>query len=306
MTTIDIVFDDSDIEEEENLDDIDDDIDDDIVDESSEEEEDDDKDSISFESEEEIDDDEGDEGGDVGDEGGDVGDEGGDVGGIDISEFYDETPKKSTKATFNKRKRNKPLKVAKTKRNKKKKGVDDIIIPNYIMEDVREKTSGYLKKFITEKNSISVERAIYNYTVRGVSVELGRPVKKTDLGKDVFKKMYSLVSYEIISCIVRGVNGLGVKCKEIIANLESNKIGIKSDAFRNEHFNDKQETNNIENPPRVMRGIHTCSKCVKDGSKKDDPDRGKRVDWYQQQTRSCDEPMTVFCKCTDCGHKWKF
>ena len=296
--SVDVVFDESDIEEEEDEEIVSDDIegDEDVPDESSSDEEgNEDKDSITFESDSESDSEEEDVEEDV-EVGEDV-----ESGGIDLAEFYDETPKKSAKAIFNKRKRTKPPKVAKAKRVKKKKGLDDIVIPNYLMEDVREKTSKYLSKFTSEKNSKIVEREIYNYTVRKAAVDIGRAVKKTDITKELFKKIYSLVSYEIISFITKGIT-----YKDIITNLQSNKIGLNCDSFRNEQFNDNQETNNIENPPKVMRGIHTCSKCIKDDDRKNDPDRGKRVDWYQQQTRSCDEPSTVFCKCTDCGKKWKF
>ena len=39
-------------------------------------------------------------------------------------------------------------------------------------------------------------------------------------------------------------------------------------------------------------------KCVRCGSKK--------TSHYQKQTRSADEPMTVFVTCLDCRHKWRF
>ncbi|KXL46490.1 hypothetical protein M433DRAFT_73173 [Acidomyces richmondensis BFW] len=39
----------------------------------------------------------------------------------------------------------------------------------------------------------------------------------------------------------------------------------------------------------------TCGKC-----------KQKRVSYTQAQTRSADEPMTTFCECENCGHKWKF
>lgn len=38
-----------------------------------------------------------------------------------------------------------------------------------------------------------------------------------------------------------------------------------------------------------------CGKC-----------KEKKVSYTQAQTRSADEPMTTFCTCTVCGHKWKF
>lgn len=37
-----------------------------------------------------------------------------------------------------------------------------------------------------------------------------------------------------------------------------------------------------------------CGKC-----------RQKKVSYSQAQTRSADEPMTTFCECTVCGHRWK-
>lgn len=38
-----------------------------------------------------------------------------------------------------------------------------------------------------------------------------------------------------------------------------------------------------------------CSKC-----------KQKKCTYSQLQTRSCDEPMTTFVTCTNCGHRWKF
>ena len=38
----------------------------------------------------------------------------------------------------------------------------------------------------------------------------------------------------------------------------------------------------------------TCRKC-----------RSKKCTYYELQTRSADEPMTLFITCIDCGTKWK-
>ncbi len=38
----------------------------------------------------------------------------------------------------------------------------------------------------------------------------------------------------------------------------------------------------------------TCGKC-----------KQRKVSYTQAQTRSADEPMTTFCECTVCGHRWK-
>ncbi|KAH6845330.1 transcription elongation factor S-II [Chaetomium sp. MPI-CAGE-AT-0009] len=50
--------------------------------------------------------------------------------------------------------------------------------------------------------------------------------------------------------------------------------------------------------PMAQRSISDslqCGKC-----------KQKKVSYSQAQTRSADEPMTTFCECTVCGHRWKF
>jgi len=44
----------------------------------------------------------------------------------------------------------------------------------------------------------------------------------------------------------------------------------------------------------IPEGILQCGRC-----------KSKRVIWYQMQTRSADEPMTVFANCSECGKHWK-
>ena len=40
-------------------------------------------------------------------------------------------------------------------------------------------------------------------------------------------------------------------------------------------------------------GFFQCEKC-----------ESMNTSFYQQQTRGADEPMTNFCECLACGHKW--
>jgi DNA-directed RNA polymerase subunit M/transcription elongation factor TFIIS len=41
-------------------------------------------------------------------------------------------------------------------------------------------------------------------------------------------------------------------------------------------------------------GLFKCGKC-----------RSMKTSYYQMQTRSADEPMTVFVSCLNCGKNWK-
>ena len=44
----------------------------------------------------------------------------------------------------------------------------------------------------------------------------------------------------------------------------------------------------------AMTDRYTCSKCKKN-----------KCSYYELQTRSADEPMTIFITCLHCGHRWK-
>lgn len=51
--------------------------------------------------------------------------------------------------------------------------------------------------------------------------------------------------------------------------------------------------------------IHVSDNEVKDTLLKCGRCKQNTVSYYEMQTRSADEPMTVFCTCVSCGHKWK-
>ncbi|CAI2374823.1 unnamed protein product [Moneuplotes crassus] len=46
---------------------------------------------------------------------------------------------------------------------------------------------------------------------------------------------------------------------------------------------------------KLKEGMYTCGRC-----------KGKKTTFYEQQTRSADEPMTTFVQCLTCGHNMKF
>jgi transcription elongation factor S-II len=49
-----------------------------------------------------------------------------------------------------------------------------------------------------------------------------------------------------------------------------------------------------QNTPVANTDLFRCGKC-----------KGKNCNFYEQQTRSSDEPMTSFVNCLDCGNQWK-
>ena len=207
---------------------------------------------------------------------------------IDINELYEDEPKKTSKACFNRKKRTK-YKVAKS--IKKKKKTDECILINNCdkseLSVIRNKTIQLLN------NNKKLEEIIYNKSVEILESKLEKKIKKSDISSEEFKNLYSDISYEFLSLSEQDIEQFQYK------------FGLLSDNFKNENFIDQQETKNIEEPPKSKPGIHTCYKCLNDKTRQNDPDRGKRTWYYELQTRSCDEPMTCFITCLDCGKRWK-
>lgn len=73
---------------------------------------------------------------------------------------------------------------------------------------------------------------------------------------------------------------------------------LKSDDQRQREIELEKENMKKAQVPQEEKSISDsleCSRC-----------KQKKVSYTQAQTRSADEPMTTFCECMNCGHRWKF
>ena len=72
---------------------------------------------------------------------------------------------------------------------------------------------------------------------------------------------------------------------------------LKSDDQRKQDKDYEKENMMKAQVPQEKKSISDsleCGRCKK-----------KKVSYTQAQTRSADEPMTTFCECMNCGHRWK-
>jgi transcription elongation factor S-II len=56
----------------------------------------------------------------------------------------------------------------------------------------------------------------------------------------------------------------------------------------------KRDKNKFESNIAASTDTFTCRKC-----------KQNKCTYYQMQTRSADEPMTVYISCVNCGNRWK-
>ena len=71
----------------------------------------------------------------------------------------------------------------------------------------------------------------------------------------------------------------------------------KEDIFNRDLLNWEEKNEDLINAQcniKNQAGIFKCGKC-----------KGMNTSNYQKQTRSADEPMTVFVRCKDCGNRWR-
>lgn len=212
----------------------------------------------------------------------------GENGEIDISDIYDDVFKVN-KNVFNKNRKSEPPPVSKVKKTKKRKNID---YTRNVIEDYREKSIEIFTKYTTVKNANILDTIIYKLVT-------DNPYKKNE------EREYMSLSRISISYL----SGKKIKGRDFVPILRTAVFRgdwIIPDQWKDEKFRQDQITTNIENPPLPKSGVVRCPRCVNNPKLKDNENRGKRTDYYQKQTRSSDEPMTVFAFCYDCNYRWTF
>jgi transcription elongation factor S-II len=144
-----------------------------------------------------------------------------------------------------------------------------------------------------ESKSINLEKGIYNYTI------------KESESKKIVKKWENPHFAQIYIDRFRSIYH-NLKNVELLQQIKNNEITVQSVAFMTHQemkpaqwstlINQKikrdaaKYTMNIE----ASTDMFTCKKC-----------KSKKCTYYELQTRSADEPATIFVTCLDCGKHWK-
>jgi len=144
-----------------------------------------------------------------------------------------------------------------------------------------------------ETTATNLEKGIFNYAIKEAN------------NKKIIKKWENPHFAQIYVDRLRTIY-LNLKNESLLSQIKQKEITPQALAFMThqefdpdhwrEHIERKikrdssKYTNNIE----ASTDLFTCKKC-----------KSKRCTFYELQTRSADEPMTIFVTCLDCGKTFK-
>jgi transcription elongation factor S-II len=144
-----------------------------------------------------------------------------------------------------------------------------------------------------EKDSINLEKGVFNYAIR----ESGN--------RKIIKKWENPYFVQIYIDRLRSIY-INLKNKELLQQIKNGELTPQNVAFMShQEMNPKtwkslidekikRDANKYSNNLQASTDMFTCKKC-----------KSKKCTYYELQTRSADEPATIFVTCLDCGKNWK-
>lgn len=166
--------------------------------------------------------------------------------------------------------------------------------PDTFRSNIRKKLESFFDQSENkEKHSTNLEKGVHNWTLKEATNR--KVVKKWDnpffvqIYLDHLRSIYmNLKNDRLINMVIKGE----IKAHEIAFMTHQEMLPEKwEELIKQKSIRDK---NKFEQNLEAATDTFTCRKC-----------RSKKCTYYQMQTRSADEPMTIFVTCIDCGCRWK-
>ena len=167
-------------------------------------------------------------------------------------------------------------------------------------DPIRKKMVENINSIVKNKNkSRNIEIGIYNYSIK--KARENYITRKWENKK--FKSLYINKCISIYSnlkkdtyienkMLLNKIQNNEIKTKEL-ANLKNHEIFPE---YWKEKIDEKMKRDQLlyEMKPTSMTDAFMCRKCKK-----------RECSYYEVQTRSADEPMTVFVTCLNCKSRWR-
>lgn len=164
--------------------------------------------------------------------------------------------------------------------------------PEVFRKNFSKKIAEKIHHISDEKIPINIERAIFNWAIKESTAK--KIIKKWEnpafvlLYTERARTIFSNFSEEIIEYIASGE--LTPEKFVFMTHQEMNMKRWNELIEKKKKRDESKYAKNIE----ASTNMFTCKKC-----------RSKKCTYYELQTRSADEPATIFVTCLDCGKNWK-
>jgi len=162
------------------------------------------------------------------------------------------------------------------------------------IENFRKNIRQQFQKIVEDEDkSINLEIGTYNYALK--ESNNNKIIKKWD--NPYFVQLY----LDRLKSIF-----VNLKNENLINKIKNDEITAQTVAFMtHQEMNEERwkvlldkktqrDANKYTNNTQASTDMFTCRKC-----------KSKRCTYYELQTRSADEPATIFVTCLDCGKNWK-
>lgn len=163
-----------------------------------------------------------------------------------------------------------------------------------ISTNLRKTTKKEFENFITDKKiTKKIETSLYNFATEYV--------EKNNIDPTLIESIYNDKKEDLL----KNINPESeLNNKKFLSRILDKKIDHNSIAFLDPSDIDPEYWESTINKLQLREDkskniattdMFTCGKC-----------KEKKCTVHQMQTRSADEPMTVFVTCMECGHTFKF
>jgi transcription elongation factor S-II len=146
---------------------------------------------------------------------------------------------------------------------------------------------------LDDDTSTNLEIGIFNYAIKESTKN--KIIKKWE--NPLFVQIYKDRLYSIYTNLKKDELVKRIRTKELTPQIIAFMTHQEMDPSRWHLFIEKKmkrDSSKFDKKVQASTDMFTCRKC-----------KSKKCTYYELQTRSADEPATIFVTCLDCGKNWR-